>query len=68
MKAIASVFFRFSHRDINGLALSNKSQKRIVEDVYDKILAYIEYKKSCKRDVSSTYVMFYDSLVDNIHA
>ncbi|CDW85582.1 oxidation resistance protein [Stylonychia lemnae] len=65
IKSIASVYFRFSHRDLKGKALSNKTQKTIVEEIYDKMLAYIDYQKSCKREVSSTYVKFYDQNVDS---
>jgi len=40
---MASVYFRFSHRDKSGNTLSNKAQKTIVEEIYDKMLAYIDY-------------------------
>ena len=59
-KAIASVFFRFSHRDRENNSLTNGQQKKIVEDIYDNLLAYIKLAREQEKDVSSTYVMFYD--------
>jgi hypothetical protein len=40
-KPVASIFFRFSHRDKNNVALTNKQQKIIVENIYSKMLADI---------------------------
>jgi hypothetical protein len=37
-KPVASVFFRFSHRDKDNNILTNKEQKKVVEDIYAKLL------------------------------
>lgn len=64
--AIASVFFRFSHRDQNGNTLTNKEQKVIIEDLYAKLQAYLTKRKdlSSPSQQSHTYLQFYDSLIE----
>ena len=56
IKPVASVFFRFSHRDKGNAALSNKAQKTIVEDIYAKMLTYIDRQQQEAPTVSSTLV------------
>eukprot|EP00347_Sterkiella_histriomuscorum_P017009 403351003 len=68
VKAKASVFFRYSHRDRQGQSLTNKQQKTIVEDIYDNMVKYIDEAKDQERDVSSTYVMYYDEIKDHVHS
>lgn len=38
-----------------------------MEDIYDNLLAYIKLVKEAEKDVSSTYVRFYDSIKDFAH-
>ena len=59
---IAQVFFRLSHRNKNGEALANSKQEKIIENLYLKVLNYMEHVEVIA--YSSSYVPFYDSLAD----
>lgn len=61
-KAIALAFFRFSHRDKDGTPLSNQQQADIVDNIYQNI--YVRAEKTVEHEYSSTFVPFYDSLLD----
>jgi len=41
IKPVASVFFRFSHRDKQHQALTNKEQKAIISLIYNNLMACI---------------------------
>jgi len=63
--AIADVFFRISHRDRHDKPLSNKEQKRIVQEVVDSLTRFMEKAKlKDTEEISSTYVPYYDALID----
>lgn len=60
--AIAVVFFRFSHRDKDNKSITNREQARIAESIDQNIKN--AYENSSPISVSSTFVPYYDSLVD----
>lgn len=61
-EAIANVFFRFSHRDEEGMILTNKNEKTIVKNLHEQLTKTIE---DCpESEISSSFVPFYDSILD----
>lgn len=71
VKPIATIFFRFSHRNKDGQTLTNKEQKAIVEDIFSKMVSYLDrvtqekQENTKKKEKSSTYLRYYDSLADS---
>ncbi len=62
--SVALVFFRFSHRDKANQALSNKEQKQIVDEIYDRLQSFVLQSYSRMGETSSTYVPYYDPCLD----
>jgi len=69
--AIASVFFRFSHRSGDNEVLNNQDQLRIVDHIMDKIYSNMDFKakeekkraalaNGAPRMFSATYLRFFD--------
>jgi hypothetical protein len=69
--AIASVFFRFSHRSGDNEVLNNQDQLRIVDHIMDKIYTNMNFKAKeeqkraaltdgAPRLFSATYLRFFD--------
>ena len=53
---------QFSHRDMDGMVLTNKNEKKIVKEVNAKLK---EKLGSCPYTTeSATYVPYYDSILD----
>ena len=70
-KAIASVYFKFSHQDHDGEAISNVDQIKIVEDIVDIIKNHIKNRKSSdsrnqNTAFSGTKLNHFDLLEQNI--
>ena len=63
---IANVFLRLSHKNTEGVILTNRNQKKIVEFMNAQIDAYVTATKSQEHDeyVSSTFVPYYDAVLD----
>lgn len=67
-KAIASVFFRFSHRNNKNKVLINQEQIAVVEQIINQIQKKMYQKqKSKERLVSGTFLQFFDLLEKNIN-
>ena len=49
------------------MTLSNKEQKLVIEDIYSKLISHLDALPAKKSKVSSTYLKYYDSLIDNLN-
>mmetsp|Transcript_19199 Transcript_19199/g.13889 ORF Transcript_19199/g.13889 Transcript_19199/m.13889 type:complete len:144 (-) Transcript_19199:585-1016(-) len=60
-KAIANIFFRFSHRDTDAMILTNKNQVKIVERLAEMLAEKV--KQAEFTEESQTFVPYYDSIL-----
>jgi hypothetical protein len=61
-KSIANIFIRFSHRDMDGMVLTNKNEKKIVKEINAKLKDKIA---NCAFvEESNTFIPYYDSILD----
>ena len=67
--AIASVFFRFSHRDSKGNILPNNTQCKIVEQIVNAIKEKVIVRRKQPREQSrsGTFLRFFDLIEHNIN-
>eukprot|EP00347_Sterkiella_histriomuscorum_P023518 403334335 len=62
-RPIANIFIKFQHLDMDGMILTNKSQKKIVKVVHQQLQ---EHLKNCERtDTSGTFAPYYDIILDD---
>lgn len=60
---IAKVFFRFSHRDKDGMLIHHKLQKKVTKNIEEKLKEF-ENKNESGFSISRTIVPYFDTVVN----